>query len=258
MSGAKRRINSTGRQRINRDKIEIRMLKSVPGEPLMAAVKVDLAEQELPTDAKVILDAYHRSSGMRFECGTVGEPKIPSVLLLNEIDRSVSPLFRLKVVGEGESEGRILASAERVQPKSEEGEDARRSLFPISYRDLQADTWKVQIEPGDRPRLIINTRLPGFSYKLAESPLLQGLILPAALRFVLKELSKAADTGEDDEEVPWKDEWLTYCSEKLGAPDDPRDLTDDNQKDDWIDDAVRRFGENCDFVGRISKMSEGT
>lgn len=257
MSGAKRRINSTGRKRINRDKIEIRMLESLPGDPLRATVNVNLGDADLPSTAKVVLDAYHRSSGMRFECGTVGDLKVPPVLTLDEVDRSGSPLFRLKIVDEGENEGRILASAERIQPKSEDDQNDRRSLFPISYRDLRSDTWKVEIEQGDRPRLIINTRLPGFSYQLAESPLLQALILPAALRFVLQELSKSSETGEDEDEGSWKDEWLTYCREQLGAPDDPRDLSEDNEKADWIDEAVMRFGENCDFIGRISKMVEG-
>lgn len=257
MSGAKRRINSTGRQRINRDKIEIRLLDSSPGDPLRAAVKIDLESANLPSDAQVVLDAYHRSSGMRFDLGTVGGLKIPDFLTLDEVDRSGSPLFRLKVLDGEEDQGRILASAERIQPKSEEDQQDRRSLFPISYRDLRSDTWKVEIEQGDRPRLIINTRLTGFSYKLSESPMLQGLILPAALRFVLQELSKASETGEDEDEGSWKDEWLIYCKEQLGAPDDPRSLTDESERADWIDDALLRFGENCDFVGRISKMVEG-
>ena len=157
MTGAKRRINSTGRKRINRDRIEIRMLASQPGEPLKAVAKIDLRGETLPPHAAVVFEAYHRSSGMRFECGTVGEIKLPKVFVLDEVDRSGSPLFRFKVVDVGEQQGRILASAERIQPKSEAEENERRSLFPISYKDLQADTWKVEIEPGDRPRLIINT-----------------------------------------------------------------------------------------------------
>lgn len=256
MAGAKRRINSTGRKRINRDRIDIRMLDSQPGEPLRAKAHIDLDGTQLPAHATVVLEAYHRSSGMRFECGTVSELQIPDVLSLDEVDRDGSPLFRIKVVDIGENQGRILASAERIQPKSEEDEDGRRSLFPIAYRDLQADTWKVEIEQGDRPRLIVNTRLPGFAYKLAESPLLQGLILPAALRFVLQELVITSDTGEDEDEASWKDEWLAYCGEQLGAADDPRELTDEGEKAIWIDEAVQRFGQNCDFITRIAKMGE--
>lgn len=106
--------------------------------------------------------------------------------------------------------------------------------------------------------MIINTRLPGFSYQLAENPILQALILPASLRFLLQELSRSSETGEDEDDGSWKDEWLTYCSDQLGAPDDPREFIDDSDKANWIDEAVMRFGENCDFIGRISKMSEGT
>lgn len=256
MSGTKRRINSTGRKRINRDKIEIRMLPSEPSEPLKAKISVDLSAEELTADAGVVFEAYHRSSGMRFDCGTIGNLNMPEVFVLDEVDRGGTPLFRLKVLDLAENEGLILASAERIQPRSEEDDDGKRSLFPVAYRDLQSDTWKVEIEQGDRPRLIINKRLPGFSHKLGKNPLLQGLILPAALRFVLIELATSAETGEDEEEGNWKDEWLSYCSERLGAPDDPRELTDENEKANWIDDTVRRFGENCDFIGRIAKMTE--
>lgn len=256
MSGAKRRINSTGRKRLTRDRFEIRMLESQPSQPLKAQVSIDLAPEDLPGDAKIVLEAYYRSSGMRFDFGTVEAPSAPGSITLDEVDRTGDPLFRIKVIDTGENEGRILASAERIQPRSEDDGEDRKSIFPISYRDLQSDTWKVEIEQGNRPRLIINKRLPGFQYKLAESPLLQGLVLPAALRFVLKELVLASETGEDDDEGSWKDEWLAYCKDVLGAEGDPRDLLDENEKSDWIDDAVRQFGENCDFIDRISRMDK--
>ena len=80
--------------------------------------------------------------------------------------------------------------------------------------------------------------------------------MPAALRFVLKELVVPTETGEDEDDGSWKEEWLTYCREQLGAADDPREISDDNEKANWIDDAVRRFAENCGFVTRIAKMGE--
>ncbi len=256
MSSAKRRINSTGRQRIKRDALEIRLLDTAIGEPMKAKVRLDLGNHGFPDNAKVVIEAYHRSSGMRFECGTIANCDVPELLVLTEVDRDSSPLFRLKVVGVGTDSGRILGSAERIQPRSEDDGDGKRSLFPIAYRDLQCDTWKVNIEPGDRPRLIVNKRLNGFSHKLQESALLQGLVLPAALRFVLVELCKADETGEDEDDGNWKDEWLDYCSQNLGAPDDPRLLNSEQEKAEWIDEAVRHFAEKCDFVDRISKMKE--
>lgn len=258
MSTAKRRINSTGRKRIGRECVEISMLETPPDEPLKAQARLSLDALNFPPDATVALEAYHRSSGMRFDCGTVGSLNMPEVLVLSEVDRAGSVLFRLKVVDNDDEPGKLLGSAERLKPKSEGESEERRSLFPILYRDLKHDLWKVTIEQGDRPVLIVNKRIPGFSHKLLESPMMQGLLLPAALRFVLLELVSSAETGEDDEEAGWKEEWIAFCRDELGTgSDDPREIADASAKDDWIDDTVQRFCENLSFIKRIRNVTEG-
>lgn len=255
MSTAKRRINSTGRKRIGRECIDISMLETAPDEPLKAKVALNLNGNGFPGNAIVALEAYHRSSGMRFDCGTVSALSIPDVLILSEVDRSGSVLFRLKVVDNDVEPGKLLGSAERLKPKSEDDSDGRRSIFPILYRDLVHDVWKVEIEQGDRPVLIVNKRIPGFAHRLLESPMMQGLLLPAALRFVLKELVQVTESGEDDE-PGWKEEWLEYCRNELGADNDPRELPDESAKEDWIDDAVQRFCENLSVIDRIRSCAE--
>lgn len=257
MSGTKKRINSTGRKRIGRECIDISILESAPNEPLKAKIALNLKDGEFPDTASVALEAYHRSSGMRFDCGTVSALSIPDVLVLSEVDRSGSVLFRLKVVDNESEPGRILGSAERLKPKSEDDSEGRRSIFPILYRDLRNDVWKVEIEQGDVPKLIINKRIPGFSHRLLESPMMQGLLLPSALRYVLKELVRTSETGEEDEESSWKDEWLEYCRNELGMETDPREIHEDSLKEDWIDDALQRFCENQSFIDRIRQIAEG-
>ncbi|EKF42414.1 hypothetical protein NA8A_10143 [Nitratireductor indicus C115] len=256
MSTAKRRINSTGRKRIGRECIEISMLETAPDEPLKAKVSLKLDNQNFPGDATVAVEAYHRSSGMRFDCGTVNALNVPDVLVLSEVDKSGSVLFRLKVVDNDAEPGKLLGSAERLKPKSEDDSDGRRSIFPILYSDLRHDVWKVEIEQGDRPVLVVNKRIPGFSHKLLESPMMQGLLLPAALRFVLKDLVRVSDTGEEDDEPGWKEEWLEYCRNELGAADDPRELPDEISKENWIDDVAMRFCENLSLVDRIRTAAE--
>lgn len=251
MSSAKRRINSTGRRRIGRECIEISMLECPPDEPLKAKVCLKLQKQGFPGGASVAIEAYHRSSGMRFDCGTIEALSIPDVLVLSEVDKSGSVLFRLKVIDNDTEPGKLLGSAERLKPKSEEDSEGRRSIFPILYRDLTHDVWKVEIEQGDGPKLIINKRMPSFAHKLHESPMMQGLLLPAALRFVLQELVSLSETGESEEEPGWKEDWLEYCCSELGADDDPRELIDEISKKNWIDDVVMRFCENLSFVEKI-------
>ena len=255
MSSAKRRINSTGRTRIGREYVKIDMLKCLPGEPLKAKASLQLHKFGFPETASVAIEAYHRSTGMRFDCGTINSLKVPDPLVLNEIDQSGSVLFRLKVVDNDTEPGRLLGSAERITPGSEDDSERRRSLFPVLYRDLQDDIWKVEIEQGGTPKLIINRKLPGFSHKLQKSPIVQGLILPAALRFVLQQLVKDYDTGEDDDELSWREEWLTYCQDELQIPGDPPLNSEDDCKY-WIDQVVMQFCKNARFIDRIRKNLE--
>lgn len=261
MATAKRRINSTGRRKIARDCIDIRMLEAPIGEPLRAKATLDLAAMTLPANAGVAIEAYHRSSGMRFDCGTVGDLRVPPVLVMDQVDRSGSVLFRVKVVDNDNDTGKLLASAERIQPRSEDDADGRRSIFPISYRDLGSETWKVEINYGDKPHLIINNKMPGFSHKLQENPLLQGLLLPAAFRVVLSALVRPTETGDDttddddDGSRGWKEDWLQYAKDEIGMSVDPSTLSED-QREEWVDEAVQKFCEKCSFIPRIRRMTD--
>lgn len=256
MSSVKRRINSTGRKRIERKCIEINMMECLPGEPLSASVTLSLQEQGFPGRASVVIEAYRRSSGMRFDCGTVDAPSVSDPLVLREIDRSGSVLFRLKVIDNNLEPGKLLGSAERLRPRDGEDSEDRRSIFPVLNRDLEEDVWKVEIEQGDGPKLILNTRVPNFSYEVRNNPVTQGILLPAALRFVFEELVRPSDTGESEDEPDWKERWLRYCDVELGIKDDPRNSLGDEAKKNWIDDATEKFCEKYKFVGRMKASSE--
>jgi len=251
MRSSIRRINSTGRARINRRHIKIKMLPSAPGEPLKAKAAVTLGSYRFPTSSLVVIEAYHRSSGMRFDCGTIDALSIPDPLVLTDVDRSGSALFRLKVIDDYEEPGKLLGSAERIEAEREaKGEDSR-SIFPVDYRDLGHDVWKVEIEPGSRPILVVNTRIPGFLHRVLENPLTVGIFLSGAFRFVLQELVRDTGTEEDGEDLGWKEIWLEYCKADLGAVDDPREYGDEVRETNWIEDMVNRFCENNAFIDRI-------
>lgn len=252
MSKAKRRINSTGRKKIKRTDIDIRLLEAKAGEPLKAKASLSLGEHAFPPESFVSIEAYHRSSGMRFDCGTVGALAIPPLLVLDEVDRTGSVLFRVKVTESGPDIGKLLGSAERVQPSSEETIDGKRSLFPVLYRDLKEQVWKVEINEGDRPKLILNNTIPGIGNKLQHNPLVQGLLFPAAFRIVLEKLVKEPDE-DDDEEAGWKTEWFQFCREGLGIHDDPSTLDEDDRLD-WVDAVVDRFCRVYRFIDGIRKM----
>lgn len=255
MSGAKRRINSTGRKKISQEKIGLHLLAPVPGEPLKAKLAIDLDSFGLPETAAISVEAYHRSSAMRFDCGTVGAKSIPEVLTLNEIDQAGTVLFRIKVVDSEAQKGKILASADRIRPAIEGEHMGRRSIFPVEYRDLGQEIWRVEIHEESGPVLLLNSRIPALMHRVHENPLVAGALLPAALRVVLSYI--AYDSSEDDEEgTGWKSEWLRFCSEDLGVDDDPDDLEDDDDaRDKWVDDIVYRYCESRKFVERSKHMT---
>ncbi|WP_342725714.1 hypothetical protein AAFG07_01605 [Bradyrhizobium sp. B097] len=253
MTSAKRRINSTGRKKITQDRIDLRVLPSVPGEPIRAKLHLNLESLELPPSASISVEAYHRSSAMQFDCGTVAGKKIPDVLSLNELDDTARVLFRIKIVDREAHEGKILASADRVRPLVEGEQDGRRSIFPVEYRDLGQEVWRVEIDDGAGPSLLLNSKIPALMHRIHENPLVAGAVLPAALRVVLRHI--AYDPSEDDEDGDgWKADWKRFCSEGLGVEDEPEELEDDEARDSWVDDLVRRYCETRAFVEKARQM----
>lgn len=254
MSSAKRRINSTGRKKISQDKIGLHLLAPVVGEPLKAKLAIDLESFGLPESAAISVEAYHRSSAMRFDCGTVGAKAIPEVLTLNEIDQAGTVLFRIKVVDSDGQKGKILASADRVRPTIEGEHMGRKSIFPVDYRDLGQEIWRVEIEEESGPVLLLNSKIPALMHRIHENPLVAGALLPAAFRIVLDYI--ADDASEDDEEgTGWKSDWLRFCREDLGVDDDPEDLEDDDDaREKWVDQVVHNYCESRKFVERSKQM----
>lgn len=253
----KKRINSTGRKRIPREKIEIRMLPGSGGEPLRASLAVDLTGQTFPADAAISLEAYRRAAGsMRFDCGTIGSPKIPPVITLDQIDTSGTIQFRLKVADKNLEPGKLLGAAERIQVLSDSEDKDQRSLFPVRPWTLGEQVWKVEIEPDARPVLLVNRDIPDIKQLLRDNPFVAGCVFPAAFRIVLEALALGDedDGSSDDETTSWQDDWLEFCNVRLGHMGNPSG--DRQEKMKWIDGAVDRFCKEFGFVTNIRKAGE--
>lgn len=248
MAAIKRRLNYTGRKRIPQSSVVISMLPLKPNDSPRATVSFDLSSMEFPASGLIVLEAYQRSQGMRFELGTIEKPSIPSELRLDDIDPGDSALFRLKIVETEEQNGRILGAANRIRPDSTETPDGRRRLFPVQQLDLAQEAWRVRITPAG-PVLQLHFGLPQLITQLQSDPLVQGLVLPIALRYVLQVLADGSANDEGDD-LSWRDDWLRYCKEHLHVEADPADLNDE-QREEWIDGAVNRFAQSCKFVTNI-------
>ena len=254
MAGARRRLNYTGRQRIRREHIEVRMLENASGTPLRAELDLDLSGYGLPDSAFVIFEAYHRSSLMRFDLGTVGTLNIPPVLVLSEVDHIGSVNFRLKVVDVDVVNGRALATAERIKARSEEDDDpdGRRSLMTVSFKELGHEIWRVDLASDSRPELLINREIPGIKHQLQESAVIQAFLLPAALRVVLENLFPDQGYVDDDDDDIWQKEWKEFCNDELGMVFEGAASLED--RDDWVNECIRRFCRKSGFLGNLKKQ----
>lgn len=235
MVSMQRRLNSTGRRRIAKDRVKIIFEPSLDALAApRARASLDLAGLDLPADARVSLEAYFRSSAMRFSCGSVGELNVPARMDLTDIDRGGAIQFRLLVIA-ADGSGKIIAAADGIRPAGQ-GDTDRQALLPVTETDLREEIWKIHVDERVGPRLLLNSRVPGLAAKLRDEPLYQGLILPHALRAVLRNLPPE---GQDDEDVSWGEDWRKFLKQ-LGVPDEP-DVLDDDAREEWIEDTVENF-----------------
>ncbi len=254
MTSTKRRINSTGRRRIMRECVDIRLQpNATEHEPPVASANFRLGDLGFPPNAKVILEAYQRSSGMRFECGTIDNLNVPPLLRLNEIDNGGSILFRLKIVDADAATSRILGSADRLRPTSSDDLEGRRSIFPISERLLGDEVWRVELDEAG-PVLLLNCRILGFKHRILEDPLVQGIIVPAAFRIVLERLV-ADPIPDDNDDADWRTLWLRYLKEQFSIDDSLTDLNSDEQHE-WVEATIRTFCQAHGFVQNIRAMTK--
>src|SRR5262245_49503211 len=98
-----KRVNFTGRRRINQSCTEIEVYD---GSPRTFDASIDLSASRMPASAKVFLEAMCAGSSVvqRFDFGTVSQVQPPAQRTL-ELIEGENVFFALKVVDETESMG---------------------------------------------------------------------------------------------------------------------------------------------------------
>ena len=82
---------------------------------------------------------------------------------LTDLDDGRAVVFRIKVVDESTSFGRILAASHAIRPFDERlADDQHRSILPVETKDLRETVWRLDMTDFDRPTLLISNRIPGF------------------------------------------------------------------------------------------------
>lgn len=247
-----RRFNYTGRRRIRRSAVRVRL--SEEGARRRFDAEIDLEGLDLPREAKLFVEAYHRTAYRRFPFGTVGDPRPPADRSLDGIPVR-RPLFRVKVVAAGDGLARILAAADRIVPEeTRRDEDARQSLLPVEYEDLGDRVWALDLD-SDWPRLRLNRRFEGIREAARSGREFVALVYPEVFRAILK---RALDEGcfdPDSDDEDWGTLWLRFACRELGRPPPPSHGGADAA--DWIDEAVNAFCARARVAPSFEQMLAG-
>ena len=244
----RRSINFTGRKQIDHGHVQIGELSKSKTSALVKIHHFDLKSYEFPENAHVVIEAYHSSSGMRFDCGCIANHVIPDALTLekDKIDFSGTVNFRVKVIDPFDK--RLLGLAKGIVRGGRKS--GSRDMLPI-IPDPDLDVlWKIDIKDDeDPPSIKIHKKLNGFSQRIADDPLIGGIVLSEALRQVMAEL--AHNPPKDDSS--WKNDWLRYVRKHLKIDTDLSELQSDFDKSAWIEKVVKAFCNKHRFVEKSKK-----
>jgi hypothetical protein len=238
----KRRFNYTDRKRIPRDAVQIALKAQGNGPPAFDAT-VDLKDMELPDGGRVFIEAYYRSSYMRFDFGTVGNIRSEDDRTLRDIDNREHLQFRIKVVEQTGEHGKLLAEADRIMPIPSGGPAERIGILAVKLEDLGNQAWNLDLTDTSIPTLIVNREIGSKEYVRSNETFF-ALVFPAVVREILTQVL-IIDTEQkfepDAESEDWQERWLYFVSSMAGVDPLPAADADHMTKVEWIDQAVRVF-----------------
>lgn len=245
------RINSTGRKRLLRECVRVKLVEHSRGIPpsFRAELKFD-GGLKLDPGARVYIEPYVKSSSMRFDFGTVAAISHPENCFLSDIDAGASILFRVKVVSSGPPAGKVLASADGIRPADDHGE-SRKSLLPLKTADIGQEIWRLEVDKDSGPMLTLNSQVPEIADRLKTDSLLQGAIYPEVVRHLARRLL-ADGSDSDEDETEWVVDWKSWMRDVLGRDIDSVDDLDEDSMNELADELVEGFARSNGFAARAA------
>jgi len=233
-----RRLNFTGRKRLKRSDMHIR-LREVDGSYWFDA-DLELDAYDLPSDAPLFLEAYQRNWRMRFDYGTAGSRRPPGDRALTEFTSPKGVLFDVKVVQDTAPHGLIIAAADGIRPALPDREaEPGISLLPVQPDpDLGQEVFRVDF--SDKPVLLVNEEVGNWR-ELTRQPAFISLVCPAALREILTRVLRLEDHRDTDDSQDWRSQWLKLATLVRGTRPIPEESGDELEDERWIEDTVAAF-----------------
>lgn len=230
------RLNFTGRRKISRNHVTITVSGIGGIESFTAELLLD--RYGFPPTAAVIVEAYRQLELVRFDFGTVGSLTAPANCRLSEFGTLAGLRFRVKVVSTIEPRGRLLAVADRINPRNQQQQSLPRvPLLAVRAQDLGREVWRLDF--SDEPMLLVNPRVVPKKH-LVESIEFQTLALPEILRSILNRILLVEKVRSAEESDDWTSRWLRFAESMPGVGKIPE--ADSPAADvDWIDAAISSF-----------------
>lgn len=229
-----KRFNYTGRKKIFREDIKVRLQGDFHEKPIVD-VAINLADYGFPQDGRVFLEPQRKTRFMRIGLGEVVNSARQDSIELTEFDDAENLDFRVKVVDE--DQGLLLGIAENIKPynKDDKLDENQQSILPVSSVDLSSYGVLWRISWSDQKAVLEIERELGSRDQVVRSLMFRAFIWPAAMRQILvRVLSDDWDQElSDPQELATR--WLLFARQiGAGTP-----APNDEDHEDWIDNAVR-------------------
>jgi hypothetical protein len=245
-----RRINFLKRKKILSSDIKIQL--SVVGQTKRFIPIADLTGYEFPHTGQIYIDVTQSSmETIRFDCGTISEPKFREEDISRLTGENV--VFNLYVIET--KTARKLGVAQAIRLKSNSSETgSSNSLLPVDgTKDLDGVIWRVDFDaPGaegttDAPVLRVDkTASQESAAEFLANLSNAAIILPAAMRTVLTRILFEDGYEYDPESSAWRDAWVRFAT---------------NQHQDELpeerDDILEWIEKSCASFARRSGLKEG-
>jgi len=245
------KYNYTDRRTITRDRVQITLHNSGGGIPVFDCV-LRIDDLAFPEDARVFIEAYRRSSYMRFNFGTVGAITTPSNRRLTDIDRGDKILFRLKIINPSSGDiGKLIGHADAI-PAFMPGSN-RDTILPVQGENLGQVLWRVDFQ-DEGPVLLLNSQVtePNIIELAQTDGEFQSLVYPAAFEQILWKI--IVDTEDVEDPDRWPSAWARLASRLSGEGLlDPTDYEGDySLATEKIKLYVEKFADEFRFRERFS------
>jgi hypothetical protein len=250
---AVQRLNFTNRTRLNREQARFRVQPGPnDGDPATFAAEFDFSgltadpgQGEVFNDANVFVEAYHKTTRMRFDFGTVAEVRQPKQRELSAFRDWADIKFRVRVTDMNERPGAVLAWADRIRPQAP---NEAEGIDLVRFRDRELEGLLWDLEFDDAGPIVAVEKAAGGAQAVGRNPYFIAVAYPEILRRTLEYALIEEEIAATDEEH-WFYQWHKgYLQKGLGLKGDVPEGRSERRQ--WINEAVEVFGRRFD-VARI-------